>query len=156
MSPTRRLRLYLDTTIPNYVYATDSLERMEMTRRFMKLRYLPDYEMIISEVVLWEIEAASESKKVLLMGTVEGMPVLPMTPQANHLAADYIRHRILPPGSIDDARHVALATLHGVDALVSWNFGHLVNIRRSKGINELNESLHLPPIEIITPEEVLE
>jgi predicted nucleic acid-binding protein len=156
MNPTKRLRLYLDTTIPSYVYALDSVERMEITRRFMRARYSPAYEMVISEVVLWEIEAASEPKKALLLTQVEGLPVLPMTPEADRLAVEYIRRGILPPRSINDARHVALATLNGVDALVSWNFGHLVNIRRSKGINELNKEMELPAIEIITPEEVLE
>jgi predicted nucleic acid-binding protein len=122
----------------------------------MRARYSAVYEMIISEVVLWEIEAATESKRALLLTQVDGLPVLPMTPEADRLAVEYIRRGILPPRSINDARHVALATLNSVDALVSWNFGHLVNIRRSKGINELNEEMKLPTIEIITPEEVLE
>jgi predicted nucleic acid-binding protein len=156
MNLTKRLRLYLDTTVPIYVLALDSIDRMVITRRFMKLRFSSAFEMMISEVVLWEIGAAPEPKKVLLMETVEGLPVLPMTPEADGLAAEYIRHGILPRGSINDARHVALATLNGVDALVSWNFGHLVNIRRTKGINELNQRHKLPAIEIITPEEVLE
>ena len=87
---------------------------------------------------------------------MSGLPVLLMRPAASNLADAYIRHKILPVGSINDARHVALATLNHADALVSWNFGHLVNIRRSKAINELNEQHNLPPIEIVTPEEVLE
>jgi len=156
MKGSKRLKLYLDTTIPSYVFALDSPERMEITRRFMKLRFLPAYLMVISEVVLWELGAARELKKVLLMEQVAGLPVLPMNHAANHLAVEYIRQGILPLGSIDDARHVALATLNNMDALVSWNFGHLVNIRRSKAINDVNEVWRLPHIEIITPEEVLE
>ncbi len=56
---------------------------------------------------------------------------------------------------LDDARHVALATLNYADAVVSWNFGHLVNIRRIMAINELHEHMGLRIIEIVTPEEVL-
>ena len=156
MKTPQKLKLYLDTTIPSYVFALDSPERMEITRRFMKLRFLPAYEFVISEVVLDELSAAREPKKVLLIDQVAGLPVLLMSSEANHLAEAYIRHKILPIGSINDARHVALATLNQADALVSWNFGHLVNIRRSKGINELNEQFNLPHIEIVTPEEVLE
>jgi predicted nucleic acid-binding protein len=156
MKGPKKLKLYLDTTIPSYVFALDSPERMEITKRFMKLRFMAGYEFVISEVVIDELNATVEPKKVLLMEQVSGLPVLLMTPEANHLAEAYIRHRILPAGSLNDARHVALATLNHADALVSWNFGHLVNIRRSKGINELNEQFKLPQIEIVTPEEVLE
>ena len=78
-----------------------------------------------------------------------------MTTTAEQLARAYIRHRIMPPGSLDDARHVALATLNRADALVSWNFGHLVNVRRIIAINELHEQMGLHIFEIVTPEEVL-
>jgi hypothetical protein len=151
----KRLKLYLDTTIPSYVFSLDSIERMIITRRFMAFRKSPDYEMIISDVVIEELERAPEPKRVLLLEQVAGLPRLHMTLEAEHLANSYIRHKILPPGSLDDARHVALATLNGADALVSWNFGHLVNVRRSLAINQLNDHLNLPQIEIVTPQEVL-
>jgi hypothetical protein len=156
MKVPKKLKLYLDTTIPSYVFALDSPERMEITKRFMLLRRSPAYEMVISEVVLWELGATPEPKRVLLMEQVSGLPVLLMSPEADHLAKAYIRHDILPASSINDARHVALATLDNADALISWNFSHLVNIRRVKAMNEFNERLGLPHIEIVTPEEVLE
>jgi predicted nucleic acid-binding protein len=156
MKTPQKLRLYLDTTVPSYVFAFDSPERMEITRRFMKLRFSPTYEFVISEVVLDELRATEEPKKVLLMEQVSGLPVLLISLDAYHLAEAYIRNQILPAGSINDARHVAVATLNHIDAIVSWNFGHLVNIRRSKAINALNGQFGLPHIEIVTPQEVLE
>jgi len=57
MKGPKKLKLYLDTTIPSYVYALDSPDRMEITRRFMKLRLLRDYEMLISEVIkAWQLQ----------------------------------------------------------------------------------------------------
>jgi len=155
MRTVNRLRLYLDTTIPSYVFAVDAPERMEVTRAFMRLRNSSQYEMLISEVVVKEILATAEPKRTLLLEVIADLPVLVLTPQAMTLAQAYIDSGILPRGSIDDARHVAIATLNEVNALVSWNFGHLVNIRRTKAMNALNQKAGLPHLEIITPEEVV-
>jgi hypothetical protein len=155
MKPIQRLRLYLDTTIPSYVFALDSPERMRITRRFMALRRAPEYEMVISDIVIDELLRAPDPKRALLLEHVAGLELVPMTSAAEQLELAYIRHKILPPGSLDDARHVALATLNHAHAVVSWNFGHLVNVRRTLAINELHEQMRLPIIEIVTPEEVL-
>jgi predicted nucleic acid-binding protein len=151
-----KLRLYLDTTIPSYLFAIDAPERMEITRRLMRSRGSPEVEMLISEVVLQEVNDAPEPKRVLLLEELSGLEVLPITAESKRLADEYIRHKILPARSLADARHVALAVLNEVDALVSWNFGHLVNIRRSRAINEMNNRWGLASIEIVTPQEVLE
>ncbi len=150
----KKLRLYLDTTIPSYVFALDSPQRMEITRRFMRLGRL-NHEMIVSDVVMREIARAKEPKRALLFEVVQELPILSSTTQSDVLADAYIQAGALPRGSVEDARHVALATLHNVDALVSWNFGHLVNIRRRKAISNVNIQKGLPRIEILSPEEVI-
>ncbi len=155
MKEPKTLRLSLDTTIPNFVYALDSPERMMITRRFMLLRRSQAYEMVISAIVIDELMRAPESKRELLLAQVDGLELLQITPEAEHLARLYIRNKILPARSLDDARHVAVATLHRVDALVSWNFGHLVNVRRTMAIHELHALMGLHIINIVTPEEVL-
>ena len=155
MKELSKLRLYLDTTIPSYVFALDTPERMRLTQKFMALRWSPEYEMLVSDIVMDELMRAAEPKRTLLFEQIAGLGLLPMTTAAEHLAQAYIRHKILPAGSLDDARHVALATLNHIDALVSWNFGHLVNVRRTMAINELHEQMGLRIIKIVTPEEVL-
>lgn len=154
MKAQKKLKLYLDTTIPSYVFALDSPQRMEVTRRFIRHGHL-NYEMLISDVVLREIGDAREPKRSLLSEVVKEMTVLSSSPQSDALADAYIQAKALPPKSLEDAMHVAIATLHQVDALVSWNFGHLVNIRRRKAIEVVNIQKGLPRIEILTPEEVL-
>lgn len=154
MKSSQKLRLYLDTTIPSYIFALDTPERMEMTRRFMRLEHA-NYEMIISDVVIMEIDRAAEPKRSLLFDIVKSLPILHSSPQSDELAEAYIQAGALPRGSIEDAMHVAIATLNKVDALVSWNFGHLVNIRRRKAIAAVNLDNGLQPIEILSPEEVI-
>jgi predicted nucleic acid-binding protein len=150
-----RLKLYLDTTIPSYVFAEDSPERMRITQRFMGLAHAPAYELVISDIVIREINRANAQKRSLLLGVVKDLRILPAIPEANVVAEAYIAAQALPRGSFEDALHVALATLYNVDALVSWNFGHLVNFRRAKAIAAVNADRGLPHIEIVTPEAVL-
>jgi predicted nucleic acid-binding protein len=154
MKPLQKLRLYLDTTIPSYVFALDSPERMEITRRFMRLGRW-NYEMIISDVVIAEINRAAEPKRSLLLDVIKGLPVLYSSSQSDELAEAYVQAGALPRGSIEDAMHVAIATLNRVDALASWNFGHLVNIRRKRAIAAVNLERGLPQLEILSPEEVM-
>lgn len=55
----------------------------------------------------------------------------------------------------DDARHAALGTVHGIRLLVSWNFRHLVNVRREAGFNAVNLLQGHPPIRIVSPKELI-
>jgi hypothetical protein len=71
------------------------------------------------------------------------------------LANEYVAARVIPVSSRGDARHVAIATLAGSDALVSWNFRHLVNLRRKRLVHSVNIRLGYPLIELVSPEEVL-
>ncbi len=73
------------------------------------------------------------------------------------MAEEYIKAGIVPAKKRDDARHVALATLGGVDILVSWNHRHLANKRKRELFNAVNLlEGRTQPLEICTPFEVLE
>ena len=71
----------------------------------------------------------------------------------SELAGIYVKEGALTKKSIDDARHVAIATIAGADAIVSWNFKHMVRIRRYDAIN-LRQGYGT--IRIHTPVEIVE
>ena len=62
--------------------------------------------------------------------------------------------RVVPARYRNDLRHVAVATTARVDALVSWNFRHLVNVKTRRAVHAVNVRLGYPLIEIVSPEEV--
>ena len=93
---------------------------------------------------------ARELKEML--GIYEGTRPF-RSPQA--VAEAYLRRGVVGPGSHADALHVALATVGRVDALVSWNFKHMVNLGRIRLFNSVNLELGYGTIEIRTPKEVL-
>jgi len=80
---------------------------------------------------------------------------LDITEETEALAQQYLRQGAIPKKSDEDARHVAIATIHHMDAVVSWNFRHLVNVRRIRRINIINEELGYRHIQIVSPEEVV-
>ena len=75
---------------------------------------------------------------------------------AEALAQQYVAHRVIPKRYDNDARHIAVAVVHGLDAVVSWNFKHMVNVRARLAINGVNRLEGYHEIEIVTPEEVID
>jgi len=71
------------------------------------------------------------------------------TDASDKLAAEYIAQNVVGESSLDDCKHIALATITRADALVSWNFKHIVN--RREGYNDVNDALGYPKIKIQSP-----
>jgi len=112
----------------------------------------------VSEVVLREIMAAAEPDRAQITEALKQVDptLLEMAPEAEELAEYYVTSDILPAKKRDDALHVAIATVHAMDVLVSWNHRHIANVRKTKqyrGANLLRGFLHTPAI--LTPLEVL-
>ena len=78
-----------------------------------------------------------------------------MTEEAIKLADTYINEKVVGKTSLEDCRHIALATIHKVDVLASWNFKHIVNLDRIKGYNSVNMRLGYSIIEIRSPKDLV-
>jgi len=63
--------------------------------------------------------------------------------------------KALSPKFLSDAQHIALASIHAVDLLVSWNFRHMVNFDRVKHYNEINLKYGYPQIDIREPKYII-
>ncbi len=73
---------------------------------------------------------------------------------AEKLRDEYIRQGVVSKKSTFDATHVALATVNRADAIVSWNFKHIVKLSKIKGFNRINLENGFREIVIVTPKEV--
>jgi hypothetical protein len=78
-----------------------------------------------------------------------------LTEDAIKLADTYISEKVVGKTSLEDCRHIALATINRVDVLASWNFKHIVNLDKIKGYNSVNYKLGYPMIEIRSPKDLL-
>ena len=78
-----------------------------------------------------------------------------LTEEAINLANAYIIEKVVGSTSLEDCRHIALATINRVDVLASWNFKHIVNLDRIKGYNSVNLKMGYPMIEIRSPKDLI-
>jgi predicted nucleic acid-binding protein len=136
-------KLYLETSVWNFYYADDAPEKKEATIKFFEKIQEEKYEIYISDVVLREVNDASDKKKKNLLKLIkEYNPIVLNTDkEAKNLAQQYIENEILTEKNNNDALHAALATVNEFDALISWNLKHLANFRRMALINEMNKKL---------------
>ena len=77
-----------------------------------------------------------------------------LSDDAEKLAAHYIERGVISSRMIADALHIAVATVAGVDVLVSWNFKHVVNLIRIQGYNTVNREMGYTELDIRTPREI--
>ena len=147
----RKRRIYLDTTVPSALLDERAPERQELTKDFWE-RAAEQYDLCISRVVLDEIARPPEgSLRKDLATLVGGIKVLDLTAEALELARTYVEKGVMPQKYIDDARHLAVASVHEVALLASWNYRHLVKLRTQHMVSALNAMLGYPNVEIVTP-----
>ena len=107
-------------------------------------------------MTLRELEPAPVAVREVLAAVPEAsIEVVRLTPGADALARRYLTEGILKANMLADAQHIAMATIANVEALVSWNFRHVVNLPRIHGYHRVNAKLGYPTIEIRSPREVL-
>jgi hypothetical protein len=150
----RNLLVYADSSVvggcEDDEFKADSLALWERFRT-------GQFALVLSEHTVRELRNAPPAVRNRVTGIPrENQVVLPDQPEADALAAVYLRRGILGPGSYSDALHIALATIRRVDVLVSWNFRHIVNFGRIRLFNGVNLEEGYGPIEIRTPKEVLD
>jgi len=157
-----KLRIYLDTSVINFLFADDAPDLQQATEELFERFISPRrYEAFISMVVIDEINRTMDiRKRDRLLSVVKKyeLPYLPLEPRADlvDLAVTYIRRKVIPRTKFDDALHVALCTLHRMDVLVSWNFAHLANVNKERKVAETNQMLgYTHPLRITTPLEVM-
>ena len=150
--------VYIESTIPSYVVARpsgDSVQaaRQELTRDWWAI-CRRDFGLYISEIVMQEISEGDRDAVARRLAAVRGIPLLPMSESANSLTNDIIQSGILPARAARDAAHIAIASVHGAEFLLTWNCKHIanaVNYSRLRSIAE-NGGFQLPVI--CTPEEL--
>lgn len=154
----KKLKLYLDCSIYNFAIANDVPEEREITLKLFEEIRSEKYEVFISDVVFREINKAPETVAVLLKDLITGLNPqdLPMNDEVQSLANEYIERGIIPVKYLDDALHIAAASVYNVDVILSWNFQHIVKLKTKREVTGVNIGLGYKEIEIYSPREVVE
>jgi predicted nucleic acid-binding protein len=119
-------RIYVDTSVFGGVF-DDEFEAA--SREFFQQVADGRFRVVTSAAVDAEVQGAPEAVRRLYEAVLPLAEVLPVSPAARDLAEEYVRAGAVTARSREDALHVALAAIHGCDALVSWDFRHLCTLR---------------------------
>ena len=151
----KKLKIYLDATIPNYVFNPHTPEKQKYAKILFNEIGKGRFESYISKIVIDEISAAPESKQSQMASILKEIPILDVTDECNELAQEYIERGIIPPQYKNDALHIGIATFYNMDALISYNFEHIVKLKTIREVSGINISMGFKIIDLVIPEEVL-
>jgi len=145
----KKLKLYLDTSVPNAYFDKKNPNRQEITRRFWPK--LNEYQVFISDLVIKEIKATKEEKlRDELIKLIEDFESLSTeNEEIKMLSEEYVLRGIIPVRHIEDAVHIAVTTVNSLDILASWNFEHIVKLKTKREVNAINVLLGYNQIEIV-------
>ena len=146
------LRIYVDTSVLGGCFDVEFARPSNgLIRDFRAGRFIP----VLSDVTAAEVAGAPESVREVHQELLTiALEQLAITPDVLALVRRYESRSILSPRYTADMSHIALATIAAVDALVSWNFKHMVRLDRIRLFNEVNVQSGYPRLTILSPLEV--
>ena len=156
----KNLRIYLDTSVLNFIFAEDAPDFQKATVEFFE-HYSMYYDLYISDIVILEIQNIPDIEyKNKLLSLIDKYQINMLSSEYDkeikELAEKYIEKGIIPKRKMADALHIAYATLFEMDILLSWNFKHLANINKETRITLVNiENGFRYPLKLASPLEVL-
>lgn len=151
-------KVYIETSIISYLTARPSktiigAAHQQITLAWWERRF--EYELLVSQAVWQECAAGDPDAAKKRLATLEELDVLAITEDMVELAETLIVQKLIPAKAIEDALHIAIATLHRVDFLLTWNCRHIANPIIQEGIAQYLEQRGLFLPIICTPEELL-
>ncbi len=151
-------RVYVETTIPSFYHETrtapEIVARREWTQQWWSAA-VARYELVTSPAVLDELSSGPSDRSGAWLALVADLPVLTVSPAIVEIVQAYIQHKLMPANPTGDALHLALASYHKCDFLVTWNCEHLANANKFGHIRRINTMLGLFVPALVTPMELL-
>jgi predicted nucleic acid-binding protein len=152
-------RVYVESSVISYPTARPSrilikLAKQQQTWDWWESRHW--WDLFISPIVMLEIQRGDQSAARKRVEAIIGLPLLAEVDEMGTLAEGLINDGLFPNKAYFDALHVACATLHGMDYLVTWNQTHLFNLDRIEALYlAIRERGHTPPV-LVRPDYLLE
>jgi hypothetical protein len=151
--------VYLETTIVSYLVARPSRSvllaaHQKITREWWEKRRA-GFDLFVSRVVLDEASVGEKAKSQERLALIAGLPRLEIDDEAVHLARSLTARGPIPAKAGSDALHVAVAAVHEVDFLLTWNCKHLANAEMADRVDCIILRHGYKPPRICTPEELM-
>lgn len=152
-------RVYVETTIVSYLAARLSRDlivaaHQQLTEEWW-LQRRPSFDLFTSQIVVREAAAGDRDMAQRRLDLLAEIPLLAINETALDLAKQLMRRGMIPARAAEDATHIAIATIHGMDYLLTWNCKHIANARMQKAVGEICRAAGYEPPTICTPEELM-
>ena len=154
-----KARVYIETSMVSYLTARPSRDIVAAAHQQISLdwweRRRHNFDLVASLLVVNEARLGSPEAAARRLAILEGIALLEVTAPAQELAITIVQKGLLPQAAYPDALHIATATVHQVDYLLTWNCNHIANAEILPRIASICESFGLSLPYICTPEELL-
>jgi len=152
--------VYLETTIPSYLTAWHRPElimaaNQQATREWWDVAR-SKFDVFISDIVVQEISEGDKDAASRRLAAILGISELALSPEAEQLAGLLLASAALPQKARLDALHIAIATLNGMDFLLTWNCRHIANAATQHIIAATCRAAGYEPPTICTPPQLME
>lgn len=147
------MKVYADTSVFGGVFDEEFAEPSE---EFFAEVKSGRFDLVVSAVVQGEIASAPEEVQEFFQQVIAEVEIAELTQEVLELRNAYLSAGVVTPKSIDDAAHVALATISGCRMIISWNFKHIVHFEKIPKYNAVNVLKGYRAIEIFSPSQVID
>jgi predicted nucleic acid-binding protein len=113
------------------------------------------FELVVSQIVLDECAAGDPDAATERLRTIDELSLVSVTASVQELIASLLDNGAVPKTEPEDAAHIALAAVHGIEFLVTWNFRHIANPAMRRKIEEVVRNAGYRPPVICSPQEFL-
>ena len=152
-------KLYIETTIPSYLVSPPSRDlivagHQQTTRVWWDTRR-DDFEIFVSQFIIDEASGGDKTEAQKRLNAIEIFPQLEVNDDVLRLAEALLSNNIIPKKAATDAAHIAVASVHGMDYLMTWNCAHIANATIFNAVKNIcvKEGFSFPII--CTPEELM-
>ncbi len=154
-----KAKIYLETTIASYLTARPSRDlivaaHQQITQEWWETRR-QKFDIFISELVVREAGAGDKVAARKRIEALDNIPLLGLNEEVLHLAHELVQGGPIPESAKEDALHIALATVHGMDYILTWNCRHIANAEMRTGVTSICISQGYETPVICTPEEFM-
>ena len=147
-------RIYIETTIPSFYYTLrtdeESLVKQRATRHWWA-QYADRFILTSSTAVVVELRRGKSKAAQARLDLLEGVELFESNSEIDQITQIYMDRFVMPQDPLGDALHLAIASFHKVDTLLTWNLAHLANPNKLDFITQINQELGLPTPELATP-----
>jgi predicted nucleic acid-binding protein len=152
-------KVYLETSVISYLVSRPSRDlvvaaHQQITRQWWE-ECRESFQLYVSQMVIQEAGSGDPAAAQRRLGELVAIPLLGLTNEAQALARELIENGALPRQAVEDALHIALATVHGMDYLLTWNCRHIANARMREAVVSVCMMRGYEPPVICTPEELM-